>query len=177
MRSVLALVLAISLILLQSCSSHSVQDYSDRMPVLELEEFFNGNLSAHGVIKNRRGEVIRTFNAEIKAWWEEGIGYLDEDFIFDDGEKQKRVWKLVKDEEGRYEATAGDVIGTGLGLVSGNAFNLEYILEIDYKDSKLEISVDDWMWLVDENTIINHSKMKKFGFRVGEIQLVILKNN
>ena len=72
----------LSLLILSGCAQVSVNDYADLRPQLVLEEFFSGNLSAHGVVKNRGGKVIRTFNATIKAGWEDGVGTLDEDFIF-----------------------------------------------------------------------------------------------
>ena len=70
-----------------------------------------------------------------------------------------------------------DVLGTGRGQVAGNALQLSYVLEIDYQGRKLALSVDDWMWQVDDNTIINTSTLRKWGFRVGSIQLVIHKQN
>ncbi len=59
--------LCLSLALLSGCSSVQVGDYSDYKPVLTPETFFDGQLAAHGVIKNRGGQVIRTFSAEINA--------------------------------------------------------------------------------------------------------------
>lgn len=49
-----------------------------------------------GVVKNFSGEVIRTFDADISASWDdEGVGTLDEVFRFNDGEVQTRVWTLT----------------------------------------------------------------------------------
>ena len=62
---VATLLLAMSL--LSGCGSVSVQDYADNAPVLDPETFFDGYLTAHGVIKDRGGKVIRYFNADITA--------------------------------------------------------------------------------------------------------------
>lgn len=167
---------------LSACSSPQLQDYSDNQPVLNPEEFFDGALTAHGVVKNRSGKVIRYFTATIDASWKNGQGTLDERFEFNDGEIQHRVWTLVPKEGGNkyaeqtYKATAGDVIGPGRAQVSGNAMRLDYTLEIDFRDRKLQLAVEDWMWLVDENTIINQSILRKWGFRVGTIQLTIVRD-
>lgn len=149
-------VLLVSIaIALSACSSSQLQDYSKNQPELILEEFFSGNLTAHGVIKNRSGKVIRYFTATIDANWEDGQGTLDERFEFNDGEIQHRVWTLTPKEgenenaEQAYSATAGDVIGTGLAQVSGNAMRIDYTLEIDFRGRKLQLAVEDWMWLVD----------------------------
>ena len=70
-----------SALLLSGCASPSLEDYADRTPELVPEEFFTGELSARGVVKNFSGEVIRTFDADISASWDdEGVGTLDEVF-------------------------------------------------------------------------------------------------
>jgi hypothetical protein len=158
-----------------ACSSQKVSDYKDNSPKLVVSEFFNGKLKAHGVVKNRSGEVIRHFSADIDASWQDGIGTLDEDFVFNDGEEQKRIWTLTPNKSGEYIATANDVVGKHKMQVAGNALFMDYILTIAYKGSDMNISVDDKMFLVTPQRIINESVFYKFGFKVGSVQLVIEK--
>jgi hypothetical protein len=162
---------------ISGCSGVRVSDYKGIPPTMTPESFFDGNLTAHGTVKNRKGKVIRYFNATIKAYWQDGIGTLEEDFLFNDGEKQQRIWKLVKNPDGSYTGTAGDVKGDAKGDIAGNSMFLEYVLQVAYGDSTVNISIDDRMYLVDPNILINESEMTKFGFKVGEINLVILKEN
>lgn len=161
---------------LGACSSPDIKQYANNLPTFVPEQFFNGKLTAHGVLKNRSGEVTRYFTATIDASWDKGIGTLVERFEFNDGEIQFRTWVLAPSQTGRYLATAGDVVGEGQAQVSGNAMQLDYQLQIDYRGSPLALSVEDWMWLVDEDTVINQSTLRKWGFTVGSIQLVIRKH-
>lgn len=161
---------------LSGCSAVSVGDYADNTPLLQPEQFFDGDLTAHGVIKDRGGRVTRRFTADIKAYWQEGVGTLEEDFVFDDGELDRRVWTLRPKGPGRYVGTAGDVVGEGDIEVAGNSMFLGYILRIPYGDGTLDLRIDDRMYLVSENVLINESKMYKFGIRVGEILLVIQRH-
>ncbi len=160
-----------------ACSQVSVTDYASFEPVLLPEDFFSGDLTAHGVLKNRSGKVTRLFNATIKASWEDGVGTLDEHFLFDDGEKQQRVWTLNPLQEGYYRATANDVVGEGLMQAAGNSLFLDYILDIQYKGRSLKLHVDDRMYLVDEQTLVNESVLRKWGFKVGSILIVIKKSS
>lgn len=162
-------------IMLAACSSVKVTDYQQNAPALTLTEFFNGKLTAHGVVKNRWGKVERYFNATIEASWDQGVGTLDEHFIFDDGETQRRVWTLTPNADGSYRAMAGDVVGDGHAKVAGNALFLKYVLRINYKGRELDLKVDDRMYLIDPKTLINESALSKWGFNVGEIVLVIKK--
>jgi hypothetical protein len=155
------------------CSGVQVQEYAANTPVLDPETFFDGELTAHGVIKDRGGKVIRYFNVEIVAYWQDGIGTLEEDFAFDDGELDRRVWTLTPTGAGRYTGTAGDVVGDGQVTVAGNSMFLDYVLRIPWNDGTLDLRIDDRMYLVSPDVLINESRMKKFGFGVGEILLVI----
>ncbi len=113
------------MLMLSSCSTTSIDDYASNQPVLVPQVFFNGPLSAHGVLKDRNGKVTRYFNASINAYWKDGVGTLEEKFIFDDGEIQFRNWTLTPSADG-YAATAGDVISTGKAQVKGNAMSFGF---------------------------------------------------
>lgn len=171
------LVLGAVLLMLGGCSGPALTDYAERGPRLVPEDFFNGELSARGVVKDRSGEVIRTFDADISASWDSaGVGTLDEEFRFDDGEVQTRVWTLTpSDNATSYHAEAGDVAEPGTMRWSGNAIHMNYVLTIAYGDGTLDIRMDDWMYLVTPDTLINQTTMSKWGVDVGELVLVIQK--
>lgn len=169
------LLIVISAFALSACAPVKVDDYATNQPALVAETFFDGKLEAHGILKDRSGKVIRYFSAQIDAWWEDGVGTLDERFVFDDGEQQTRVWKLVKTGENEYRATAGDVIGDGQMKISGNSLFLEYVLRVPYDGDTIDLSIDDRMYRVSDNVILNESIMTKFGVEVGQLTLVILK--
>ena len=168
------------LMALTACST-SISEYQHTTPNLVVETFFNGQLEATGIVKNHKGKVIRTFVADINAYWQDGIGTLDEHFVFDDGEKQQRVWKLtpqtnISNHIKSYTATANDVVNVAQVNVSGNAMFLKYVLTIPYKNSTINITVDDKMYLVNDTVIINESRLTKFGLHVGSITLTIQKH-
>ena len=167
--------LILGLLLSVSCSSSDIQQYGDRQPTFNAETFFSGPLTAHGVLKDRSGNVTRHFNATINAYWKNGIGTLEERFEFNDGEIQFRNWTLTPQSNGGYIATAGDVLGNGHAETAGNAFHLDYTLQIQYEGKPLALTVDDWMFRVSDKVVINKSTLSKWGFRVGSIELAIIK--
>lgn len=164
-------------VLLTACSSANIDQYAENQPQLILEEFFNGKLIAHGVLRNRGGDVIRHFSATINASWQNGIGRLDEHFVFSDGEKQQRIWTLTKQVDGTYLAKANDVIGEHPMSIAGNTLFMRYVLDLPYKDGTLAVSVDDKMFLVTEDRILNESVFYKWGFKVASVQLTIEKHS
>ena len=165
------------LLTLTACSSAGIKDVIIQEPALVPEQFFDGDLTASGVIKNRSGQVIRSFTAAIKAYWVDGVGTLEEDFIFNDGETQRRVWTLTTQPDNSYIGTAGDVTGNATVEVAGNQMILDYVLQVPYKGRTLDIRIDDRMYLVEEGVLLNESRMTKFGFTVGYILLSITRND
>jgi len=173
MQKTIAILLAMTL---SACAGVTVEEYQNRGPVFSAESFFSGSLTAHGVVKNYRGYASRSFVADITACWQDGVGTLDEQFVFDDGEKQTRVWRLMRSADGSYAATAGDVRGEGRASTSGNSMFLDYVLTIELEDGSIDVAVDDRMYLVSENVLINESSLTKFGLPVGGILLTIIRH-
>lgn len=159
---------------LAGCATVDVANYGAERPLLDLAEYFNGTVDGWGVFQDRSGKVIRRFTVRIGARWEGNRGTLDEHFEFSDGETQNRVWTLVKDGD-RYTGTAGDVVGAGAGVQRGNAFNMRYVLRVPWSGRSIDVDMDDWMWRIDDRTVLNRTAMTKFGFRVGEVTLSFRK--
>jgi Protein of unknown function (DUF3833) len=159
---------------LAGCATVDVANYRAERPALDLAEYFNGTVDGWGMFQDRSGRVIRRFTVRIDAKWDGNRGTLDEHFEFSDGEKQNRIWTLVKDGD-RYTGTAGDVVGTGQGIQQGNAFNMRYVLRVPWSGRTIDVDMDDWMWRIDEQTVLNRTAMTKFGFRVGEVTLSFRK--
>jgi Protein of unknown function (DUF3833) len=156
-------------------SAPTPSDYAAEKPVLALEQYFNGELVAHGIFTDRSGKVVRRFTVLMKCSWNGDDGVLDEDFTYSDGKKERRVWRLKRLGNGRYTGTADDVVGTAQGQAAGNAFQWGYTLRLPVDGSVYEVQFDDWMYLVDERTMLNKAVMSKFGFRLGEVTLAFTK--
>jgi hypothetical protein len=170
------LLIFITTILLTGCASMKIEDFNNTKPEFVPQDYFNGKLRAYGIVKDRSGKIIRSFKGEmIGSWDKNGVGTLDEFFVYDDGEEMKRVWTLKPIENKKFIATANDIVGESPMIANGNTVMIDYVMRTPYKNSTIDLSVQDWLHLQDEKVIINHSKMKKFGFVVGELVITIIK--
>lgn len=156
--------------LLSACST-SIDDYPSNGNDFDLREFFNGPQTAWGIIQDYSGKKTRHFCVDIVGGWQGNQGVLDEVFYFDDGERQTRVWKLQVADDGTVTGTAGDVIGTAQGSSKGNTFNWRYDLLVAIDGSEYQFHIDDWIFQLDENRLMNRSYMQKFGVTVAEISI------
>ena len=161
--------------MLCACGSVDIGDYQGTEPKLVLEEFFQGELTASGIVQDFSGKVVRTFKVTMDASWQDNQLILDEDFIYNDGETQKRVWVITSLGGGYYQGTANDILGTAYGQAVGNALRWQYDMLLAVDGDEYEVAFDDWMFLSDADTIINKSDIIKFGVTVATVTLVIQK--
>jgi hypothetical protein len=160
---------------LTGCAGPTPADYASQTPVLDLRSYFNGPLTAHGLFTDRSGKVVKRFTVAMICHWQGEEGVLEEDFTYADGSKQRRVWTLKRQADGRYIGRADDVVGEALGQASGNALNGRYTLALPVDGTVYEVQFDDWMYLMDEKVMLNKAVMSKFGFRLGEVTLSFSK--
>ena len=156
---------------LVSCGSVKVDDYASEQPKLDLLAFFDRPVQAWGMFQDRSGRVIKRFHVDINSYREGDRLILDERFVYSDGTTQRRVWTLTPDGEDRWLGTADDVIGTAVGELAGNALRWRYELNLPVDDTSYVVTFDDWMYLMDEDTLINRSSMLKFGVELGQVTL------
>ncbi len=127
------------------------------------------------MLQDFSGKQTRRFTADIVGTIDGNSITLDETFLFDDGEKQKRVWVITQHDDGAYSGTAGDVVGVATGKVSGNVLHWVYQLRIPYDGDEITLTLDDWLYRQDENHMFNLTSMKKFGIEVGKLTLFFQK--
>lgn len=175
-RRVCTALAAVSLsIALAGCAGPQVQDYAQETPKLDLRQYFNGPIKAHGIFTDRQGRVVKRFVVDMQASWVGNQGTLDERFTYSDGIQQQRIWHLTDLGNGRYSGRADDVVGEAAGESAGNALRWGYTLALPVDGRIWHVQFDDWMFLMDGRTMINKAQMSKFGIRLGEVTLSFTK--
>ncbi|SDI48481.1 DUF3833 domain-containing protein [Pseudomonas panipatensis] len=165
------LLVLLGCLMLGSCGNVGVERYAGERPALDLARFFAQPVQAWGIFQKRSGEVVKRFHVEIASHREGDRLILDERFLYSDGTRQRRVWTLTPDGAGRWRGRADDVIGEARGEVAGNALRWRYRLNLPVDGAIYEVSFDDWMYLMDDDTLINRSSMSKFGVELGQVTL------
>ena len=105
----------------------------------------------------------------MEGTWDGTTGTLAEVFHYDSGSIQHRAWTLALHDGGRIVATAPDVVGEGSGWVEGSGVLLRYSIRLTPEAGGHVLDVTDWMYLMENGTIMNRSEFRKFGFKVAEL--------
>ncbi len=158
-------------VLLAGCAGPQLQDHIGEKPVFDFRQYFDGTVHAHGLVTDRGGKVLRRFVVTLRCAWVGDAGTLDEQFVYDDGERQQRIWHVRRRPDGGWLGTAGDVLGEAVGAAAGPAFNWRYTLKLPVRGTVYEVQFDDWMYLIDERTVINKAVISKFGVHIGDVTL------
>ncbi|MEM1100442.1 MAG: DUF3833 domain-containing protein [Pseudomonadota bacterium] len=166
-----ALVVGASLLVATrwSFTAQKPQDYATKGPQFDIRQHLQGPILCEGVIYGPTGRVTSRFVADFDAQWEGNTGVMRETFRYDSGEVQDREWRLTLGNDGTIKADADDLVGQGSGRQEGNAVQLNYNIRLPEKSGGHVLSTTDWMYLVENGTIMNRSQFRKFGIKVAEL--------
>ena len=158
----LAIGFGLSVALLTSgCATQNIQAYQNTTPTLDMHKFFSGQIEGWGMFQGRDGEVKKRFYVDIDATHEgDDVIILDEKFSWADGSKSQRIWRLTEKSNGRWIGTADDVVG-----------------EATVEDKTYKVNFDDWMYLINDDVMLNRSVMTKFGVELGSVTLSMHRKN
>jgi hypothetical protein len=169
MRSYRVATVALAALTLSGCQQMRIEDFADRKPQFDLFAYFDGRSRAWGIFEDRFGNLRREFTVDIVGRREGETGLvMEEDFVYSDGETEKRIWRLVRKAPGVYEGHADGVIGVAQGRSAGNAFQFRYAFALKVGESRWAVDFDDWMFLQSDGVLLNRARVSKWGLSIGE---------
>jgi len=160
---------------LAGCGSQALEDYAAETPRLDLREYLSGPLTASGIFFDHAGRASLRFVVDMEGSWDGDTGQLAERFRYSDGRSDERVWNIRFQDGNRFTATAHDVVGEAKGSQRGNAAMMEYRLRVPRDDGEIVVAMEDWLYLQEDGTLINRTRMSKFGLTVGELVVAFRK--
>nr|WP_239030028.1 DUF3833 family protein [Nereida sp. MMG025] len=145
------------------------EEYEGIGPIMDIREHLNGPIACEGVIYGPTGRVTSRFVAEFFAQWDGNTGVMREHFRYDSGSTQDREWRLTLSDDGQVVAEADDLVGVGDGRQAGPTLKLNYTIKLTQEAGGHALNVTDWMYLMENGTIMNRSQFRKFGIKVAEL--------
>ncbi|MCG9596828.1 DUF3833 domain-containing protein [Vibrio sp. Isolate25] len=174
MRKMKTAIIGVLLTILIGCSTE-VSEYKGSTPAFNLFEYFDGEVTAWGMVQDYTNKQQRRFKVDIVGTINGDTITLVEDFVFDDGELDQRIWKIKRLSDSTYEGEAGDILGIAQGKEVGNALHWVYDFELTLDDSKVKVTFDDWLFRQDDRHVFNITSIRKLGVEVGQITLFFQK--
>jgi hypothetical protein len=164
------------LLLLQACSfKPSIDDAKLSTADFGLVEFFEGETVAYGQFQDVLGNVSRRFKVNITGEWDGQRLRLVEVFTYADGSTEQRIWTLTQGPDGIWNGGAEGVQGRAFGEIKGDMFYWSYTIDLPTENGTLRVSFDDYMWMLDDNRVLNIAYMSKYGVRLGQVTIMFEK--
>ncbi|MDZ7629047.1 MAG: DUF3833 family protein [Parvularculaceae bacterium] len=172
MKTIAAAVLAA--VALAACATRpAIPDEASASRPFAIERDLAGKTVGRGAFKSITG-ADRLFTAYLDGTYEGETLTLVEDFEYDDGEKDRKTWRLTRQASGEWSGTREDVVGTARGYQDGPAFRLEYQVDIPMKNGgKRRVGFRDVLILRADGVVYNKANVGWRGFAVGGVELEI----
>lgn len=162
-----------------SCS-HDPKIYSLNKPALDYKLLFTGKLKAYAVYFDFFGKQSNRFVIQSDGKFDKKKNRIDmkQRIIYADGTVEDGSAYAIFDDNDRSHFIYKDnmMIEEGKYSQYGNTANVKYDLRVKRSGkSDVIVSCDDWLYMVDEKTGINRISISKFGIKIGEIVMTIIK--
>lgn len=143
--------------------------------LFDLTDYFSGSVAGTGLFQDRFGKVRLAFDVVMSGRWAGDTYRLTEDFTYDDGRTQQRVWHVRRAGGGAYTATADDIVGEATGSAAANETRWRYRMRVPVGNRLITMSFDDRMYLRPDGVLLNISAARKFGLLLGRLTAVFHK--
>ncbi len=168
MKQTLFAAALIALSALGACATRPPAPRDIAAQPIAIEQALAGRTLARGEFRSITG-ARRGFDATLNGTWDGRVLTLVEDFAFDDGERDRKTWRLEQTAPGRFSGTREDVVGTADGFQDGNVFRLEYNVRLGDRVVRFR----DVLALTPEGEVQNDATVGWAGLRVGSVSLRI----
>jgi len=138
----------------------------------QIERFLLGRSRAEGVFQDFTGRIRRRFAIQLDGRLDDGALVLTEDFLFDDGAAEQRVWRITPVGASNYTADADDMIGVARGKVSGGVLRWSYLFSLKLGARRMRVRFHDTFVQTADDTLLNVARVTKFGFELGRSTII-----
>ena len=141
----------------------------------ELTKFLEGRTFAWGIFEDRFGKLRRRFSVEMNGHWQDDVFVLEESFIYDTGDEEKRTWRVLASTPQVFSATCSDCVGAAVGSCDADSIRMRYRFRLTIQKRVVLVDFDDCIYRMGEGIAVNRARMSKWGIRLGELSLFFRK--
>ena len=143
---------------------------------LNFEKFFSGKVIANGCMiffypKRRKIDLKVEFSGSFKN----KSLTLEESYYENNIKTSIRNWHFEKISDNKYIGSEKNIVHPFKLIVKNNWLEMNYKFKTQFKNFKFNVRVNDQMYLIKKNTIINRTIVSKFYVPVAETLLLYTK--
>lgn len=140
-----------------------------------LDSFFDGRVEADGYVESRGGAVKRLFTARFDGAVTDTALKIDEELTYADGETLLKHWDLTR-VEGGYDGRCSGLVGpVHIEALGDGRWLWRYAMDVMAGRRKIRVQVEDLMVRTAPDTLLSHTKVRKFGLTVARVIIAYRK--
>lgn len=164
------IVPALAALLLGCGAPMPVGGFADTAPALDPVRFFTGHVRSWGVVEDRSGQPTSIVTTDCTGEPDGPDGLrMTQRLIVGADAPVTREWRMRRTGPGMFEATANDMVGTATGAASGRAFHWQWTLALSPGNALMNVTMDQWWYLLDDGSLLNRTSIRKLGFTAAEV--------
>ena len=141
----------------------------------EFEKFFTGKVIANGYMcffypKTRKKKLKGLFKGVFKN---ERLKLIEE--YFEDNLKTIREWQFEKIDKNKFIGNGKNIANPFELNIKDNFLEMSYKFKTQFKNFHFNVHVKDQMYVINQNTLINYTRISKFLIPIAETQLLYEK--
>ncbi len=141
----------------------------------EFEKFFTGKVVATGYMcffypKTRKKKLKVIF----KGIFENKKLKLIEEY-YEDNLKTIREWQFEKVDKNKFFGNGINIVNPFELHIKDNFIEMSYKFKTQFKSFNFNVNIKDQMYVINDNTLINYTKIYKFLIPIAETQLLYKK--
>lgn len=151
---------------------------ADAAPFI-LERWFSGQTLGQGTVSVPIVGLQRRFCVLTRGRAVGGNFILVEDFVYEDGEKERKTWVFTRFGNGRYSGRREDVVGEAVIWQDGDVVRLAYDIDLRNKRdrSTTRLHFSDVIRLDPDGLAVNDAHISFFGLPIGTTRVVFTKSS
>ena len=148
---------------------------STELKKFEFEKFFTGEVVANGYMclfypKKRKKKLKVIF----KGVYENKKLKLVEEY-FEDNLKTIREWQFEKVDKNKFYGNSENIVNPFELLIKDSFLEMSYKFKTQFKNFNFNVHIKDHMYVINDNTLINYTRISKFLIPIAETQLLYKK--
>jgi hypothetical protein len=141
-----------------------------------LEEFFVGRTIGKGSFSIPIAGIRRNLTVRTRGRWDGRTLTLVEDFLFADGERDRKTWRFAKLSPDRYEGVREDVVGKADIRQVGQVVGLWYTADVRAADgSTTRLGFADTIGYSSSGGVYNIATVTRLGLPIGDVKLMFYR--